>query len=42
INPCGYTGLEVVSMASLLGSAGVEMVPIGERLLSALEVSLST
>ena len=39
INPCGYAGLQITSMANLLGSA-VNMTEVGEGLLSALESRL--
>ncbi len=40
INPCGYTGLEVVSMAGLLPDATLDMDAIGERLLALLAEQL--
>ena len=40
INPCGYTGLEVVSMAGLLPDATLDMDAIGERLLTLLAEQL--
>lgn len=42
INPCGYRGLEVISMASLLGGTPIAMDAIGEQLLDALESQLAT
>ena len=41
INPCGYTGLEVISMASLLPAENLDMVAIGERLLALLDDELA-
>ncbi len=41
INPCGYEGLEVVSMASLLPGSDLDMDAIGERLLVLLEEQLA-
>lgn len=37
INPCGHAGLEVISMASLLGSDAVDKEAIGQALLDSLE-----
>mgnify|MGYP001043587035 FL=1 len=37
INPCGYAGLEVVSMAMLLPNDTVNMSAVGERLLAELQ-----
>lgn len=42
INPCGYRGLEVISMASLLGGGSIDMDAIGEQLLDALENHLTS
>lgn len=39
INPCGYPGLEVTSMADVLGQ-GPSMIEVGDRLLSALSNAL--
>jgi lipoyl(octanoyl) transferase len=33
INPCGYEGLQVTSMAALLPDSGIEMDVVGKRLL---------
>jgi lipoyl(octanoyl) transferase len=37
INPCGYAGLEVISMATLLPADTVNMSAVGERLLAELQ-----
>ena len=37
INPCGHAGLEVISMASLLGHEAVDKEAIGHALLDSLE-----
>ena len=37
INPCGYAGLEVVSMATLLAGQTVDLSKVGEQLLAQLE-----
>ncbi|MDA9848517.1 octanoyltransferase, partial [Luminiphilus sp.] len=37
INPCGHVGLEVISMASLLGHEAVDKEAIGHALLDSLE-----
>ncbi len=34
INPCGYEGLQVTSMAALLPDSGIEMDVVGKRLLA--------
>ncbi|WP_238946913.1 lipoyl(octanoyl) transferase LipB [Seongchinamella unica] len=36
INPCGHEGLQVTSMARLLADRGIELEPVGERLLEIL------
>lgn len=41
INPCGYQGLEVISMASLLGRGSVDMSAVSECLLSCLDQRLA-
>ena len=41
INPCGYQGLEVISMASLLGARAVDFDRIGGQLLSCLDQRLA-
>lgn len=41
INPCGYQGLEVISMAGLLPGAQVDMDRVGEQLLAALSERLA-
>lgn len=40
INPCGYSGLEVISMVSLLGADAVDAAIVGEQLLDCLEARL--
>ena len=40
INPCGYQGLQVVSMAQLLPDARLNMDLIGDRILEILEEAL--
>ena len=42
INPCGYEGLQVTSMARLLPEAALDMDAVGRRLLSILAERLST
>jgi len=42
INPCGYEGLEVTSMAKLLGADCPSMTHVGDALLSHLQRSLPT
>ena len=37
INPCGYAGLEVISMATLLPADTVNVSAVGERLLAELQ-----
>ena len=37
INPCGYAGLEVISMATLLPGQTVNLFAVGEQLLAELE-----
>ncbi len=37
INPCGYAGLEVVSMATLLADQALDLSKVGEQLLARLE-----
>jgi len=41
INPCGYTGLEVVSLASLKPDADWDMASVGDRLLAILSDELA-
>ena len=41
INPCGHQGLQVTSMARLLGDRDIEPGAVGERLLAILEESLT-
>ncbi len=41
INPCGHAGLEVISMASLLGADAVDKEAIGQALLDSLEFEFS-
>lgn len=41
INPCGYAGLEVVSMASLTGSKNLDHWAIGRELMECLEQALA-
>ncbi|MCB1841899.1 MAG: lipoyl(octanoyl) transferase LipB [Halioglobus sp.] len=43
INPCGFAGLKVTSMARLLGSGELDVNDVGERLLAALvrEITVS-
>ena len=41
INPCGYQGLQVVSMAKLLPDAKLNMELIGDRILEILEEALA-
>ena len=41
INPCGHAGLEVISMASLLGADAVDKEAIGQALLNSLEYEFS-
>ncbi|MEH6587577.1 MAG: lipoyl(octanoyl) transferase LipB [Halioglobus sp.] len=41
INPCGYQGLQVVSMAQLLPDARLNMELIGDRILEILEEALA-
>jgi lipoyl(octanoyl) transferase len=40
INPCGYEGLEVTSLATLMGSDCPDMDDVGEALLRHLEALL--
>jgi lipoyl(octanoyl) transferase len=40
INPCGYEGLQVTSMAELLPHRPLDMEEVGERLLSVLAANL--
>ncbi len=40
INPCGYQGLQVTSMAELLPDASLDLEEVGERLLSVLAANL--
>lgn len=40
INPCGYQGLEVTSMARLLAPASVNMTAVGDRLAACLTEAL--
>ncbi|MEO0436276.1 MAG: lipoyl(octanoyl) transferase LipB [Pseudomonadota bacterium] len=42
INPCGYAGLEVTSMAELLGERSPAMETVGEKLLAGLLTRLET
>ena len=37
INPCGHAGLEVISMATLLGATALDKDAIGQALLDSLE-----
>ena len=41
INPCGHAGLEVTSMASLMGADAVDKEAIGQALLDSLEFEFS-
>ena len=41
INPCGYEGLAVTSMRTILGDACPSMDAVGETLLTELEHRLS-
>ena len=41
INPCGYQGLEVTSMARLLNPVSVDMTKVGDRLVACLVNELS-
>jgi len=41
INPCGYAGLEVTSMATLLGAGALNKSAIGNALLDCLEFEFS-
>ncbi|MDG0991416.1 MAG: lipoyl(octanoyl) transferase LipB [Luminiphilus sp.] len=41
INPCGHAGLEVISMASLLGADALDKEAIGQALLDSLEYEFS-
>jgi len=40
INPCGYEGLQVISLASVIDRERIDMSLIGEQLLSSLESEL--
>jgi lipoyl(octanoyl) transferase len=40
INPCGYAGLRVTSMAALLPGAGLDMQTVGRRLLDVVAENL--
>jgi lipoyl(octanoyl) transferase len=40
INPCGYEGLEVTSMARLLAGTAPDMDKVGKRLLAILAARL--
>ncbi|MEM7691745.1 MAG: lipoyl(octanoyl) transferase LipB [Pseudomonadota bacterium] len=42
INPCGYAGLEVTSMAQLLGERSPDLETVGEELLANLLASFET
>ncbi len=41
INPCGYQGLEVTSMAKLLAPASIDMTDVGDRLVACLVSELA-
>ena len=40
INPCGHKGLEVQSLAALIGSDQVDMAAVGKQLLTSVERAL--
>lgn len=42
INPCGYQGLQVTSMAGLLPGASIDMDDVGRRLLAVLAARLES
>lgn len=42
INPCGYKGLQVTSMAALLPGGAIEMAAVGHRLLAVVGAQLES